>query len=141
MEEIQTRYEKLMDKFQWDVTGMFDRVLERYKEKEILMKGTKEVVNKYKDLLEIREKSLEDEKQFIDYLMKESKETKVESKFWKISYRKTPWSLIITWDVTEDYKEIQEVVKIDKNKIKEDIKAWKVIDWATIEYWENLSIK
>lgn len=141
MEEIQTRYQNLMDKFQWDRTGMFDWILERYKEKEILAKGTKEVLESYKKLLEHRENDLEDEKQFINYLMNESGEKKVESKFWNIGYRKSPWKLVITGEVSEDYKEYKEVATIDKNKIKEDIKAGKQIDFANIEVEDILSIK
>jgi len=59
-----------------------------------------------------------------------------------ISIRKNPAKVVLVDDFyNEDYAEVIETVKIDKNKIKEDLKAGKVVEGAKLEQGTSLNIK
>ena len=135
MEEHKDQYDRLMDRFQGDITGLFQWITEKYKKEKLFVadmgKG-----------LEKRKKWLSDTFDFIQYLMEMSEQKEVETITWKVSYRKSKrLEYIDESKISEDYKTYEEIVKVDKKKITDDIKAWIKIDWAVLKEYENLQIK
>ncbi len=101
----------------------------------------KELVKQYGVKIKRLEKKQQFHKDITQAILETTEDKVIKNEFGKISYRKSV--KVITeedFDVKE-YITIKEVESIDKNKIKEDLKADKVIKGAWLENNNNLQIK
>jgi len=139
---LQNRYTELLEKFQWDHTGILNSFIKQYKEEKILFIWTEQILKEYTELVKKRKSKLERTKNQIDSIMTTQKTDKFDSKYWKLSYRKSQSVNVFDENkLSDEYKVIKEVSSIDKMKIKDDINAGKIVEWAEIIENNNLQVK
>lgn len=131
---MEEKYQKLLEIYEWDIEGILDHLLEETKKEQLLVNDIKETLTRKKIIIE-------NHKNLIDSIMKKTGQTKRESAIGMIKYTKWRPLELDESKVTEDYKEVVETVKIDKLKIKADLKAGIPLDWAKLWESQTLSIK
>jgi len=141
--EIKKSYaENLSNKFDWNITKIFERLLNKYKDQFILVEWTKNAFKWLQELKKSRENKLDTMKKNLDYLMKNFWLDKIDTNNWQIKYWTShPLEIIDENLVPEDYKEIIETVSIDKMAIKKALKEWKEVDWVELLTKKNINIK
>lgn len=78
----------------------------------------------------------------VDKFLQSTCQTSFDTSIAKISYRKSESVSILDESLlTSEYLRVKTTSEPDKIKIKEDIKKWIIVDWATIEVKQNLQIK
>ena len=93
-------------------------------------------------LAESKEKELKRMDNFINFLMQSFWKEKLETNIYKISYRKSESVEIINEQaIPQEFMKEKVTVAPDKTAIKEAIKNWAEIPWATIKINQNLQIK
>ena len=81
-------------------------------------------------------------KEYLHQCLSAMDKNKIETARNLISIRKNPAKVVLVNDFYNDaYAEVVETVKIDKNKLKEDLKAGKIVEGATLEQGTSLNIK
>lgn len=110
---------------------------------ETRINAVKEEEKRLSEYRKSEEKKLERLKEYTIYCMEQLGNKKLDTNLGKISLRKKPASLIITDEdkIPNEYKLIEQIVKIDKARIKKDLKE-KVVDGVElVESGNSLSIK
>ncbi len=78
----------------------------------------------------------------VDKFLQSTCQTSFDTSIAKISYRKSESVSILDESLlNSEYLRVKTTSEPDKIKIKEDIKKWIIVDWATIEVKQNLQIK
>ena len=95
-----------------------------------------------KKLIKREEKRLEKAKNSIDWIMKATWTEKLETALNNLSYRKSESVAIKNSElIPEEYWREKIEKAVDKTAIKNAIKSWIEVAWATIEVKQNLQIK
>lgn len=102
-------------------------------------------INKWKELLrEINLQEIETKNQWLEILEKAWLD-KFEANWIEVRKKISAWSLIIDDQdkIDAEYKEevVKTTIKVDKKKIKADMKDWIVIDWVHLDQKVTLEIK
>lgn len=78
----------------------------------------------------------------VDWFLQSTGQTSFDTSIAKISYRKSESVTILDESLlSSEYLRVKTTSEPDKVKIKEDIKKWIIVEWATIETKQNLQIK
>ena len=115
-----------------------------YKRQEIAMKlvWLEDERVRIQALEESKEKELKRMDNFINFLMQSFWKDKLETNIYKISYRKSESVEIINEQaIPKEFMKEKTTIAPDKTAIKEAIKNWKEVPWATIITKQNLQIK
>lgn len=81
-------------------------------------------------------------KQYLSMIMQAQQLEKYDAGLFKVSFRKSDAVMIKDeWVIPSIYFEIKETKSLDKNTIKEQLKAWAIIPWVFLEIRQNLQIK
>lgn len=115
-----------------------------YKRQEIAMKlvWLEDERVRIQALAESKEKELKRIDNFINFLMQSFWKDKLETNIYKISYRKSESVEIINEQaIPQEFMKEKITTAPDKTAIKEALKNWQEIPWATIITKQNLQIK
>ena len=115
-----------------------------YKRQEIAMKlvWLEDERVRIQALEESKEKELKRMDNFINFLMQSFWKDKLETNIYKISYRKSEAVEIINEQaIPQEFMKEKTTITPDKTAIKEAIKSWKEVPWASIITKQNLQIK
>ena len=115
-----------------------------YKRQEIAMKlvWLEDERVRIQALAESKEKELKRMDNFINFLMQSFWKDKLETNIYKISYRKSEAVEIINEQaIPQEFMKEKTTIAPDKTAIKEAIKSWQEVPWASIITKQNLQIK
>lgn len=99
-------------------------------------------IARLQNLMDIYQKKVEKARNSIDWIMQASSLDKMDTKLNKISYRKSESvSIADESKIPAEFWKEKITKSVDKIAIKEAIKWWKEVAWATIEIKQNLQIK
>lgn len=131
---MENQLNELMEAYQGDYESILTHLIEQTKKEQLLVENIKGV-------LDIKKVIIEKQKNLIDYTMKQGKINRLETAVGTVKYTTGRPLEFDESKVTEDYIEITEVRKVNKLKIKADLKAGVNLDRAKVGESKSLSIK
>lgn len=137
--ELTDRINALEDK---DIKGFCESKLKQVNYSNSRIEWIKSEIARLQALLETEEKHLDKAKNSIDWIMKATGTDKLETSLNNLSYRKSESvSILDENSIPAEYWKEKVTKSIDKVGIKEAIKSWKEVAWASIQTNMNLQIK
>ena len=141
-EELDEETLAKLDNLKWEATDKLENIAKYIRNLESDIKAFEEEEKFYKAKKTIAKNKIESLKKYTWWFLNAIWKDKFTAGNFNFNFRKSTSVNIIDEDkIWEDYTEIIETKKIDKMKLKEDLKNWKQIEWAKLIENKNLQIK
>lgn len=140
--ETNEQVEEIKEIIYNEIKNKSDNIVKLIKNTESDINTIENEVKRLQELKKIKQNKIMNIKKYTLECLKQANLKKVEGAVGRVSIRRNAPSVIITDDFCDDrYIKIEEIAKIDKNAIKEDLKNGAVIEGAYLESTESITIK
>lgn len=134
--------EAIKDIIKQEIANKGDNIIKLIKNIESDITTIENEVKRLQELKKVKQNKIMNIKNYTLECLKQADIKKVEGAVGRISVRKNAPSVILSDDFNnEKYIKIEEIAKIDKNAIKEDLKNGIVIEGASLEAKDSITIK
>lgn len=125
-----------------EIQAKGDNIIKYVKSEESDIETINNEIKRLQEHKKTKEKSIENIKKYLQYHMIQHSIKKIESAIGTISLRKSSRTIINDeTKLDKEYLKTEIIVKPDVAKIKDDIKNGCIVDGASIQEFQNISIK